>query len=339
MGRMAAVATVQQLAYSLWPVLLTLCKDPVWAVRKAAAAQIGPMLSYLPSRADQQIGQKPSIAEGAAGQQSMHQDEQASSTVDKNTMVVAQDDDDTAGQRPSLSAHQQHDKQQQQQQQEQQQQKLEQQQSQHAMVASTVSIEPSNGLAQIVAVDVRSASASTNQAAEAEAEATVPGAEEDTAQSLDSIAAGSTDSALHADQQGPESISTSATAPANGSTTSSASAAITQPDASPSSSTSDAVSHAANGSGAEEALVKQNNGSLPKLSFSNFGLGFRTGFQQLQQQLQEKVGRLFCVVTEHMHCCTLLMWKSHRQACQHIASALGVAQGGGFGLRPVTSNW
>lgn len=49
LGRLAAVAGPEAIENSLWPTAMSLCCDPIAAVRTAAASQIGPILAALPS--------------------------------------------------------------------------------------------------------------------------------------------------------------------------------------------------------------------------------------------------------------------------------------------------
>jgi hypothetical protein len=59
----AAKVSSAQAAYCLWPLLLSLLKDPVCAVRAAAAAQAGPLLMQLP---EQQLPAEQTGAQKAA---------------------------------------------------------------------------------------------------------------------------------------------------------------------------------------------------------------------------------------------------------------------------------
>jgi len=50
LGRLAAVAGPDAIENCLWPTAMSLCCDPVAAVRSAAASQIGPIMAVLPPR-------------------------------------------------------------------------------------------------------------------------------------------------------------------------------------------------------------------------------------------------------------------------------------------------
>lgn len=63
LAAVAAMVSSAQSAYCLWPLLMSLLRDPVCAVRAAAAAQAGPLLVQLP---EQQLPAEQSDAQRAA---------------------------------------------------------------------------------------------------------------------------------------------------------------------------------------------------------------------------------------------------------------------------------
>lgn len=82
--KLAAVAelvTSAQAAYCLWPLLLTLIRDPVSAVRVAAAGQAGPLLAQLPEdQLPAECSDAQKAAAAAAALRSAQDEQQADSS-------------------------------------------------------------------------------------------------------------------------------------------------------------------------------------------------------------------------------------------------------------------